>query len=57
MSRPRLQNFILVFGFIAFAAGAVRVAVALPAVMHGTGIVAVHTAEEAMIESLEACGQ
>lgn len=57
MSRPLVQNFILTFGFIAFVAGAVRVAVAFPAAMHSVGMQAPHTAEELLIESLEACGQ
>lgn len=57
MSRPLVQNFILTLGFIAFVAGAVRVAVALPAAMHSVGLQAPHTAEEILIESLEACGQ
>ncbi len=57
MSRPLIQNFILTFGFIAFVAGAVRVAVAFPTAMHRVGMQAPHTAEEVLIESLEACGQ
>ena len=57
MSRPLIQNFILTFGFIAFVAGAVRVAVAFPAAMHRVGMQAPHTAEEVLIESLQACGQ
>ena len=44
LSRPPVQNFILVFGVIAFVAGAVHVLVP-------------HSAEEVAIESLEACGQ
>ena len=57
MSRPLIQNFILTFGFIAFVVGAVRVAVAFPATMHNVGVLVPHTAEEAVFESLEACGQ
>ena len=57
MSRPLIQNFILTFGFVAFVAGAVRVAVAFPAAMHSVGVLAPHTAEELIVESLEACGQ
>jgi hypothetical protein len=57
VSRPLIQNFILTFGFIAFVAGAVRVAVAFPAAMHSAGMQAPPTAEEVLIESLEAGGQ
>ena len=57
MSRPLVQNFILTFGFIAFVAGAVRVAVAFPAAMHNVGVLVPHTAEEVVLEALEACGQ
>lgn len=57
MSRPLVQNFILICGFIAFVAGAVHVAIAFPAVARRVGMLAPHTAEEVLIESLEACGQ
>lgn len=44
MSRPMVQNFILIVGFIAFVAGAVHVAVAFPAAMH-------------RVDTVKACGQ
>ena len=57
VSRPVIQNFILTLGFIAFVAGAVHLAVALPTVMHGTAAVAPHGWEEVLMEALEAGGQ
>ena len=57
MSRPVLQNVILILGFVAFVAGAVRATVAFPAAMHAAGMQAPHTAEEVILETLQACGQ
>jgi hypothetical protein len=57
VSRPLLQNVILTLGFVAFVAGAVRATVAFPAVMHAVGVQASHTAEEVLLETLEATGQ
>ena len=57
MSRPVLQNVILILGFVAFVTGAVRATVAFPAVMHAAGVQAPHTAEEVIFESLQAIAQ
>ena len=57
MSRPLIQNVILILGFVAFVAGAVRTTVAFPAAMHAAGIQAPHTAAEVIFETLQECAQ
>ena len=54
---PLVRNIILNAAATALILGTVRAVAALPHLMHGAGMVAPHTWEELIVESLEATGQ
>ena len=54
---PLVRNIIFGASFAALILGAVRGVAALPYVMHGAGMVAPHTWEELLLETMEATGR
>ena len=54
---PLVRNIIVGASLVAFILGAARAVAAIPQVMHAAGMVAPHTWEELLLDTLAATGQ